>query len=286
MFTTNPRVIYILGSGHCGSTLLDLLLGAHPQVIGVGEVANIHKYINGKGGNNNICSCRRRFEECGFWQQVLECLSKSVSDVRDFDIHIYMSWKKIFTLSTEERQGFSQRYGAMNKVLFDCIAKVSGKEIIVDSSKQAQRLYFLQHSGMLNLQVIHLIRNGKAVMNSYVRKYGKPLAAIRRWAGVNTAAIFLRRLFRPDQWFQISYERLATEPDITLQEICGFLGIEYDPQMLHFRKHITHNLGGNRMRFRSEERIVPDEKWRRELKRSHAFLFNILAGWLNKFYGY
>jgi hypothetical protein len=34
------RVIYIAGTSHSGSTLLDLMLNAHPEIISVGEVLN------------------------------------------------------------------------------------------------------------------------------------------------------------------------------------------------------------------------------------------------------
>jgi|Deesub1362A_J573_1020465.scaffolds.fasta_scaffold06859_2 hypothetical protein len=40
------------------------------------------------------------------------------------------------------------------------------------------------------------------------------------------------------------------------------------------------------MRFQRGSTIVLDEKWKSELKRSHALLFDVLAGLLNKFYGY
>ena len=33
------KVVFILGSGHCGSTLLDLMLGAHSRIVGLGEMS-------------------------------------------------------------------------------------------------------------------------------------------------------------------------------------------------------------------------------------------------------
>lgn len=32
------RLIYIVGTAHSGSTLLDLILNAHPQIVSVGEL--------------------------------------------------------------------------------------------------------------------------------------------------------------------------------------------------------------------------------------------------------
>lgn len=247
----------------------------------------IQRYINGTAAGDNLCSCGHKFDDCDFWQQVLSCLcKKECIDPDKFDAHPQMSWRQILSLSKKDKKNFISQYGVLNDALFRCIATISGKELIVDSSKYAQRLYFLKQYGNIDLKVLHLIRNGKAVINSYIRKYRKPLAAIRRWAGVNSVAIPLKRMFQPNQWMVVSYEQLATEPVVTLQKICRYLDIEYDNSMLHFRKRTVHNLGGNRMIFAEDEQILLDEKWKRELKFFHGLLFDLLVGFLNKYYGY
>jgi len=38
-------IIYILGAGHCGSTILDIMLNNNSQVFSVGEIRSIHRYI-------------------------------------------------------------------------------------------------------------------------------------------------------------------------------------------------------------------------------------------------
>ncbi|HET9468064.1 MAG TPA: hypothetical protein VFO48_06630, partial [Vicinamibacterales bacterium] len=52
-----PRLVYLAGSGHTGSTLLALLMNAHPAVASVGEVA-IKPKIRHKGNElRQKCSC-------------------------------------------------------------------------------------------------------------------------------------------------------------------------------------------------------------------------------------
>ncbi|WP_370523173.1 hypothetical protein [Synechococcus sp. A15-60] len=36
-----PRLLLIRGLGHSGTTILDLALGAYPQLVGLGETARI-----------------------------------------------------------------------------------------------------------------------------------------------------------------------------------------------------------------------------------------------------
>jgi hypothetical protein len=39
------RVIYIAGAAHSGSTLLDLMLNAHPEIVSVGEVLKLNRQL-------------------------------------------------------------------------------------------------------------------------------------------------------------------------------------------------------------------------------------------------
>ena len=42
------KVIYIAGTSHSGSTLLDLMLNAHPEIISVGESINLPRHLGYK----------------------------------------------------------------------------------------------------------------------------------------------------------------------------------------------------------------------------------------------
>ncbi len=60
-------VIALLGYGRSGSTLLDVLLGQHPNVAGVGELVQLHR----EGWQlNNYCACGARAGDCSFWAEV------------------------------------------------------------------------------------------------------------------------------------------------------------------------------------------------------------------------
>ena len=39
-----PKIIFIASLSHSGSTLLDLMLNAHPEVVSVGEVKQLRRY--------------------------------------------------------------------------------------------------------------------------------------------------------------------------------------------------------------------------------------------------
>src|SRR2546425_1217907 len=72
------RVVFVASLYHSGSTLLDLLLGRHPRVVGLGE---IHYLLRLQP--EPACSCGAAVEECPFWGDTLRQLEPiSKADLR------------------------------------------------------------------------------------------------------------------------------------------------------------------------------------------------------------
>ena len=57
-------VIYISAVGHCGSTLLSRLLGAHPKVRSIGSIKGLERREQVEAIR---CSCGKHLGECGEW---------------------------------------------------------------------------------------------------------------------------------------------------------------------------------------------------------------------------
>jgi hypothetical protein len=57
--------------------------------------------------------------------------------------------------------------------LYAAIAKVSGKNIIIDSSRLPGRLLALSHSNKLDIYPVFLIRDARGVINSLIKKYNR-----------------------------------------------------------------------------------------------------------------
>lgn len=73
---SKTQVLYTLGLGHSGSTVMDMTLGSLNQVVGLGEVKMLldnrynQKYIRNK--HSEICSCGKSISKCELWSLVLE----------------------------------------------------------------------------------------------------------------------------------------------------------------------------------------------------------------------
>jgi len=261
-------LVYILGAGHCGSTLLNLLLNGHSQAIALSEIDTIGKYTGVETSADNPINLK-------FWQQVKQC----------YETRFSKSFKQI-DLSLPSDKNEAQDWAQTNAELFSCILDNSNATTLVDASKRLKRLYLLQTSGLFNIKVIHMVRDGRAVLNSYYRKYGNFKTGFRQWLSLHLKAPFIRKHFSQNNWLQLYYEQLATNPETTLRKICDFLGWEFEEDMLTYKKHPYVGIGGNRMRKQNTELIYLDESWKSELSYWNSIKFELLGGWLNKYYGY
>ncbi|MDZ7290463.1 MAG: sulfotransferase [candidate division KSB1 bacterium] len=292
-------LIYIVGCGRSGSTLLDLVLGSHPAIISIGEV-----WYHGRWQANNFtCTCGAPFDTCEFWRAVMTHLRQqqiqvAVSPVSDPLQKLFASLQ-IYTGLRLLSQESIQQYSWASYQLFKAVRDVSGKPIVLDSSKNPLRLFYLCLSGYFNVKIIHLVRDGRAFLNSTSKrmkmsaqgddKWMLPLNAWRasyRWILMNTLSSRLRKLL-PATWScQIKYEEFAAAPVATIQRLCDFLQIDYCPGMLKGAQVPHHNISGSRWRFQKDLVIRLDETWRTELSRRRLLTFKLLAQWLNHRFGY
>jgi protein-tyrosine sulfotransferase len=85
---------------------------------------------------------------------------------------------------------------------------------------------------------LHLLRDGRDVISSMVarRSAGYLEHGTYRWkTSINRVAAF-RKVARPDQFLEVRYESLVSQPEETLRQISSFSGIDYTPRMLDYWK--------------------------------------------------
>ena len=268
-------VLFLLGAGHSGSTLLNFLLNGHSQAIGLCEIHTIQRYLRLPPDDP------RNPLSHPFWREVASCWERETNTLfADLDLRS-PSRKEASAWSDSERAG----YVARNRRLFACAARVSGARVLVDSSHHRWRLWLLRSSGELDLKVVHLLRDGRALVNSYTRKYGRFSIGFRRWFVPTLMGLWLRRRLSEHECLVVRYEDLASDPEPTLRRICRFVGLEYEPAMLRYWEFEDVAIGGNRMRQRKQP-VRLDDRWRRELSPLHRLMFLLAGGWLNALAGY
>jgi hypothetical protein len=107
-----------------------------------------------------------------------------------------------------------------------------------------------------------------------------------RWLLTNSISSLLCSRLPRASWSAIKYEDFARAPLEMTQRLCEFLNLSFSPELLEGDKPVAHNISGSRWRYQSGRMIRLDEKWRVELPASRRLAFAMLAGWLNRTYGY
>lgn len=261
--------VMIGGAGHSGSTLLGMILSGLPGAVYVGEGAKV-RYLGDMAKPLAKRACKICGDDCAFWN------------------------------------GF--RWDPSTG-LYEQVAAHSGARIVIDSSKKpdwiSARAEELRAGGH-EARLIVLTRDGRAVVNSRLRKYPDRDAAgqISEWMEQIEAAHALAEVF-PGPVLNLAYEELATRPEETARKLAEFVGEAFEPAMLAFSAREHHPLGGNNgtqflaargqangaglkpgARSADYYRNHPDAirldlRWRDEFSPDHAALFEAMAGRLN-----
>ena len=249
------RVIYIAGMSHSGSTVLNLMLNAHPAIFAVGELIDLNRVT--RGSSHPPCPCGApSLSECEFWSRVNDCTQQEKGmSLSDLDV---LNERRL-----DERSA--------NAMLFRAISKVSGKEFIVDSSKRPGRLAYLMQLKGLDVFPIHLIRRPRGQVWSLRRKNGGFLQHICDYVRVHER---IHRIVRHVPHSVVHYEDLVHDPKGTLGSILEPLGLQFDQAQLSWAEQRQHTIAGNKLRWQPHD-LVLDERWKGSLTPSQQFIIDL-----------
>lgn len=303
------KVLFIGGWGRSGSTILERMLGQIHGFFPVGEIYHIWK----RGfDQNQLCSCRSPFRQCAFWHAVIEEIFRKVNkpDVGELlSLQHYttrLRYLPQLTFPGLRWGGYEkqfQKYTHILSQLYAAIKKVSGCKVIVDSSKEPAHGFILNAIPTIQLHVVHLIRDSRAVAYSWQRKkrrpevYWKneymprysPIKSAVEWNLRNQTAGLLSRFCKRS--VRESYENLVKSPQCTLSRIIK--DFKHPQNNLDFLKDRAvkldthHTLSGNPNRFETGEiELFADTEWSKKMNTWAYFTVTALTWPLLLTYGY
>lgn len=301
------RVIFIAGSVHSGSTILDVVLGNHPELQGTGELSNLHKVWQ----KNHYCSCGARVQACPFWSDVVQMWRERMNgDALANYGQLQVRYEKsrsipIIAIAALFGSHSFVRYRCYNFGLFSAIKDVSGKSILVDSSKRPIRALALSFISGIDLRVIHLVRDGRGVAWSFsqsrakndklgVQRDTRPRNVIRvavTWAITNLVTEYVCKWIGTDRYVRIRYEDLVAQPQQFLELIGETISMDLSGfgKLLDSRKPLDpgHIVAGNRLRMRDEIMLKNEsDSWRFKLPPLKRRIFGLICAWVLTRYGY
>lgn len=309
------KTIYILSAGRSGSTLLNLILGSHSRATAIGEVTFLPNYLS----QNRTCACGAPLAQCQLWSKVVADLSLSMQadlwqdpyaldlgfignqrlvdnaieyaryrlawQLRHAPVYFQMRWP--LALPHAIRRRFEETLNNRLQV-YSAVCRASGREVIVDSSKSYLPGISLYMRDPEHTRLVLLTRDGRASFYSRLRNnYGSRQKCVDAWRDYYRNALPLLERNVPDRHLaRVKYEDLATHPETTVTRLCKVLDLPYEARMIDFANHAHHAIGGNNMRFRSDNKIALDTAWIDGLTRDDREFFQKTAGAVNKALGY
>ena len=301
------RVVYIMGYGRSGSTILDTILGNHPDLESVGELLHAVRLAFLE---DEFCACGQRASECPFWTEVLRRWKSAGGDPESYDALSKTiegsRWQTLRILADLSPAGNErlERWRRSTLALFEAVAAASGKRVLVDSSKNPARALALAGIEELELFLVHLVRDGRGVAWSLAKAFEKDARAglqqriaprsIQRtalaWSLVNRAAEQVFAKLPPDRRLLLRYEDFVLDLGGALAPLESFVGSDLREYAAGVGAGAPlapgHTIAGNRLRMSSRIELKADTDWQGRMPAKARNRFGLVAGGSLRRYGY
>jgi hypothetical protein len=273
------KLIYILGWGHSGSTLVDLLIGSSDNVFSLGELIFFNYYSRRVHHMKVLkpfkCTCGAEFSDCAFWSTVGGDADLARLNVVYDQSHVSrILWvlRYLFYRASGGRITPPQEIIGDDAKLLSLIGEnlPESKTMLCDSSKDFARFARLLLQPDIEMVPIFLVRDVRAVAHSYTKKRRTELGLNRmtyfgaacRWAFINAMCWILIHL-SGKRAVRISYDHFCDNPAETVAFLNDRLGTHLDASRIAENINATtyHNVGGNLLRFKTINGIQADKLW-------------------------
>jgi hypothetical protein len=275
--------VFIVGCARSGTTLLQRIVDAHPQVAVTPELHWITDSFRkepwldpeSRVTPDQVAGLvgHKRFRQLEFTREEFEGLLPPGEPVP---------------------------YAPFLEALFALYGHHKGKPLVGNKTPAYVQRVATLHAIWPRAKFVHLIRDGRDVALSVLswNHANRTAGKYATWAEdpVTTTALWWRRkvlsgreggrLLAPDLYYELCYERLVAHPDEECASLCAFLGVRDEPAMLRFHEGRTRHDPGMKAK-KPWLPITPGLRdWRRQMDPDAVNRFEAAAGDLLDDLGY
>lgn len=263
------KVVYILGLGRSGTTLLDIVLGNMENAISCGEL-NRYPYEEGRPyqypddhpAQKLWMSIKQEFDvryPNTDWKRMVELH-------RQFEFHGQFGFNY---LGLYNKAKFSEYLDFVERV-YELITEKTGQQILIDSSKYSSRALSIGRSEKVDVTYLYIKRRPSSVVASFAKKDVEQNS--KSWFAANLYYFMASKLCHLAFWrlkgkhraISVRYEDLMNDP----KKYFGLIGEQLDvdaSEVISKLESSTPFLGGtiyygNRVRLREEVSLRPPSK--------------------------
>lgn len=237
-----PPMPIIVGAARSGTTLLRLMLDAHPHVAIPPETGFLTPVLSLRGPG---AALRHTFFH------VLTHYPPEASAWHDFGLPAADFWRELSAI-----EPFTTAAGL--RCFYRAYADRFGKPRWGDKTPvYGQHMRAIEQL-LPEAHFIHLIRDGRDVALSLRPLWFSPsqdIAALARaWRRqVSTARAQGQRC---RHYLEVRYEALVADPPAVLRQVCAFCGLDYHPQMEHYYQRAPERLREHQSRVRANGTVL------------------------------
>jgi Sulfotransferase family len=294
------KVLFVVGMARSGSTLLTALLNRVDGFAGLGET---HVYWELAGGEER-CGCGRSLAGCELWGTLYrEQLGRGVdhAELRDSFRDFVRPRPSSQLRGLLARRGGSggarlRRYVEATEETYSWLTERTGSSVLVDSSKLPTAADLTAATDSMDVYLVHLVRDPRAVAHSLARQRREagdrsPRGALRYLAAAARASLdwTLRNAYAEaklrrgsSRCLRLRFEDLTRAPRATVARLLDLVGAAPTPGVFVSADTVelgeNHILTGNSVRFqRGAVTVSPAEAWRSEMPRHAQLLATLLT---------
>lgn len=240
---------FLLTTQRSGSTLTANILNSHSKICGTSPNHMLRLFCHNLSSfydsdmtldNDRVKSFFKTFYriKVGKWQYEADCFD---TDIENLDLS--KPWDVFSHLYSQE-------------------AKANKKPIIVIKEFHMQTYFDHVRQHFPDSKFIFLVRDPRAVALSFQEAAtfrGGVVKGVEQWNSEQSA--YLNQFVQnPDRFFLIRYEDLITTPEEKLSELCAFLGIDFEPEMLNFYQNPTTKENSSIHEWRNTSKAIDRKK--------------------------
>lgn len=294
-------VIYIAGVGRSGSTLVERLLEAYPNVCSVGEIGLLSYFVKrlGKDFSEIGCPCGSSMADCESWKEIRDRAGLSDAGLAELvELQHNVLRTRSFFLALipfvgRDLHRQAERLAELTFNIYRAAANATGSDVVIDCSNIAAGALVASRMPDVKLHILHVVRSPEAVVQSWrstkfhpgfgMRSDQRaPLGVLFDWWLHNVMAEMMR--FKCRDVVVCRYESLVETPRKAVTDLFSHIrGEEMDasPAFVsanEVKLDADHAILGNPDRFRQGViAIRNDERFRRELPFSYRWLSVLLT---------
>lgn len=183
------------------------------------------------------------------------------------------------------------------QAIYKSYAEARGKARFGDKTPLYMRHLELLEQVFPGAQYVHIVRDGRDAALSYLNMRSRPRFSWAWPKGLSDFAISWRNevigarrfgaIIAAGRYFELRYEDLVTEPELKLREVCSFLNLQYERDMLEYYRDARQSARRLANHARLAEPPTPGARdWRNSLKPADLKRFEAIAGELLSNFGY